>query len=633
VDRLKGNTPSKESETLSAQQDVVSLRQKLLEGAPTSVGDMLRQRVAATPDALAFLEPDRAPEGPNTWARTTWTETQEIVHRLAAGLLARGLKYEERVSIASATRLEWILLDLAIACAAGATTTIYPNTGPDDFDYILTDSNSVMAVVENTEQLVKVDYDPALLDQVHTVIVLDAAGVELSERVISYQQLLNLGEKYLAEHPGAVEEAIDSTDRDTLSTLIYTSGTTGRPKGVRLTHLSWIYEGVSTKYLDIIDRDEIQYLWLPLSHVFGKALIAVQLANGFASAVDGRIERIVVGLGEVHPTFMCGAPRIFEKVRAAVMTGNKGLKAKIARWAFAVAREASPHIAEGRELSGAMKVRWNLADKLVFSKLKERLGGRIKFMISGSAKLAPQVQRWFVGAGIMVVEGYGATETSAIASVDLPLPPTPGTVGGVLPGIEVKIAEDGEILLRGPIISPGYHNLPELTAEVFEPDGWYHTGDIGEIAPSGKLRVTDRKKDLFKTSGGKYVSPQKVEAAITANIPYLSQAVAIGDDRKFVSALVVLDPVMLQTWADKRDLGHLSYAELTQRPEIYASIEKQMERANARLERWETVKKFAILDQELTVDNDGVTANMKIRRSFVTDKFADIIEGFYPPED
>ncbi len=618
---------------MSVQQDVESLRQKLLEGAPASVGDMLRRRVAETPDALAFLEPDRAPEGPNTWARTTWTETQELVHRLAAGLLARGLKYEERVSIASGTRLEWIMLDLAIACAAGATTTIYPNTGPDDFDYILTDSNSVMAVVENGEQLAKVDYDPALLDQIHTVIVLDAAGVELSDRVISYRQLLHLGERYLAEHPGAVEEAIDSTGHDTLSTLIYTSGTTGRPKGVRLNHMSWVYEGVSTKYLDIIDHDEIQYLWLPLSHVFGKALIAVQLSYGFASAVDGRIERIVVGLGEVHPTFMCGAPRIFEKVRAAVMTGNKGLKAKIARWAFAVAREASPYIAEGKELTGSMKVRWNLADKLVFSKLKERLGGRIKFMISGSAKLAPQVQRWFVGAGIMVVEGYGATETSAIASVDLPLPPTPGTVGGVLPGIEVKIADDGEILLRGPIISPGYHNLPERTAEVFETDGWYHTGDIGEVTPAGKLRVTDRKKDLFKTSGGKYVSPQKVEAAITANIPYLSQAVAIGDDRKFVSALVVLDPAMLQTWAEKRDLGHLSYAELTQRPEIYSSIEKQMERANSKLERWETVKKFAILDQELTVDNDGVTANMKIRRGFVTEKFADIIEGFYPPED
>ncbi|MEZ5087002.1 MAG: long-chain fatty acid--CoA ligase [Tessaracoccus sp.] len=615
------------------QQDVLSIRQQLLENAPTSVGDMLRRRAAETPHSLAFLDPDRAAEGPNTWAPTTWTEAQEIVHRLAAGLLARGLKFEERVAIASTTRLEWIMLDLAIACAAGATTTIYPNTGVDDFTYILTDSDSVIAVVENAEQLAKVEADDALKEQIHTVVVLDTEGVELGDRVISYQHLLNLGEEHLAETPGAVEEAIDSTNPGTLCTLIYTSGTTGRPKGVRLNHISWIYEGVSTKYLDVIDHDEIQYLWLPLSHVFGKALIAVQLSYGFASAVDGRIDRIVVGLGEVRPTFMCGAPRIFEKVRATVMTSNKGLKARIARWAFAVAREASPYIAEGKELPGAVKVRWGVADKLVFSKLKERLGGRIKFMISGSAKLAPQVQRWFVGAGIMVIEGYGATETSAIAAVDLPLPPSPGTVGAVLPGIEVKIADDGEILLRGPIISPGYHNLPERTAEVFEEDGWYHTGDIGEIAPNGKLRVTDRKKDLFKTSGGKYVSPQKVEAAITANVPYISQAVAIGDDRKFVSALVVLDPVLLQTWAEKRDLGHLSYSELTQRPEIYASIERQLERANAKLERWETVKKFAILDQELTVDNDGVTANMKIRRSFVTERYSDLIEGFYPPED
>lgn len=406
---------------MSVQQDVLSIRQQLLENAPTSVGDMLRRRAAETPHSLAFLDPDRAAEGPNTWAPTTWTEAQEIVHRLAAGLLARGLKFEERVAIASTTRLEWIMLDLAIACAAGATTTIYPNTGVDDFTYILTDSDSVIAVVENAEQLAKVEADDALKEQIHTVVVLDTEGVELGDRVISYQHLLNLGEEHLAETPGAVEEAIDSTNPGTLCTLIYTSGTTGRPKGVRLNHISWIYEGVSTKYLDVIDHDEIQYLWLPLSHVFGKALIAVQLSYGFASAVDGRIDRIVVGLGEVRPTFMCGAPRIFEKVRATVMTSNKGLKARIARWAFAVAREASPYIAEGKELPGAVKVRWGVADKLVFSKLKERLGGRIKFMISGSAKLAPQVQRWFVGAGIMVIEGYGATETSAIAAVDLPL--------------------------------------------------------------------------------------------------------------------------------------------------------------------------------------------------------------------
>ena len=254
-------------------------------------------------------------------------------------------------------------------------------------------------------------------------------------------------------------------------------------------------------------------------------------------------------------------------------------------------------------------------------------------MISGAAKLSPQVQQWFYGAGILIVEGYGATETSAIAGVDLPRDPHFGTVGPMLPGIETRLADDGELLLRGPIITPGYHNLPEETAEAIDADGWYHTGDIAEITPTGQVKITDRKKDLFKTSGGKFVAPQKVESAIQANIPYVAQSVAIGEGRKYVSALVVLDPVLLNKWAEKRDLTGLSYAELSQRPEIKASIEKWMERVNAKLERWETVKQFAILDHELTVGNAGVTPNMKIRRSIVTEKYSDLVDSLYPRED
>lgn len=611
---------------------MVSISEELLATAPHSVGEMLRRRVAETPDRPAFLDPDRAPSGPNTWKSYTWRESREIVDRLAAGLLARGLRYEERVAIASTTRLEWILLDLAIACAAGATTTVYPNTSREDFDYILTNSGSVMLIAEDSTQLAKV-LDHEVLDaQITTIVLLDPAGVELSERIISYEQLLAAGDAHLAEHPDAVDDAIASTNRDTLSTLIYTSGTTGTPKGVRLNHISWIYEGIGTKHLEVIEDTDVQYLWLPLSHVFGKALIACQLAYGFSSAVDGRIERIVAGLGEVRPTFMCGAPRIFEKVRGAVMTSSKGLKAKIARWAFAVGREATGPMTRGEQLTGALAVRYRIADKLVFSKLKEKLGGRIKFMISGSAKLSPQIQAWFYGAGILIIEGYGATETSAIAGFDLPNP-TLGTVGKPLPGIEYRIADDGELLIRGPIVTPGYYNLPEKTAEVLTEDGWYKTGDIGYLTDEGKLVITERKKDLFKTSGGKYVAPQKVEAAITANIPYVSQAIAVGDDRKYCAALVVLDPALLQTWAERRGLGDLSYAELSQRPELHASIEKQMAKANAKLERWETVKKFAILDHELTVANEGITPNMKIRRSVVTKRYADLVDSLYPQED
>ena len=600
--------------------------------AAANVGEQLRRRVAETPDKLAFMYPDGRAEGPNTWTNLSWKQSYDVIETLAFGLLARGLNYEDRVAICSSTRLEWIFLDLAIALAAGATTTVYPNTGPDDVHYIVKDSGSVIFVAENSEQVAKIIDNESLADQVHTIVVLDATGVTLSDRVIAYDQLKELGAKHAEENPSAVDDAVASTNHDTLSTLIYTSGTTGRPKGVRLNHLSWVYEGAATKHLDIIGPDELQYLWLPLSHVFGKALIACQLDYGFASAVDGRIDKIVQGLGEVKPTFMCGAPRIFEKVRAAVLTGNTGLKAKIARWAFAVGYDSIDYRLAGKPLPKALAAKYKVADKLVFSKLKERLGGRIKFMISGSAKLSPQIQKWFYGAGILIVEGYGATETSAIAGVDLPSDPRFGTVGPILPGVESKLADDGELLLRGPIITPGYHNLPEKTEKVLV-DGWYHTGDIAEITESGRIRITDRKKDLFKTSGGKFVAPQKVEGAIQANIPYVAQSVAIGEGRKYVSALVVLDPALLQKWAEKRNLGDLSYAELTQRPEIHASIEKWMGRVNSKLERWETVKQFAILDHELTVDNEGVTPNMKIRRSIVTEKYGDIVEQLYPQED
>ena len=609
----------------------MDIREQLLEKAADSVGQMLRRRVEATPNLPAFMYPDGA-EGPNAWTSLTWKQSSDIVDELAGGLLARGLRYEDRVAICSNTRLEWIFLDLAIAVAAGATTTVYPNTGPADVHYIVKNSDSVVFVAENAAQLAKIADDEQLDQQVHTVVVLDPAGVELNDRVVSYQQLREAGRAHNAAHPSALAESIASTTKDTLSTLIYTSGTTGRPKGVRLNHMSWVYEGVAIEHRQIIEKDDLHYLWLPLSHVFGKALIACQVQIGFCSAVDGRIDKIVQGLGEVHPTVMCGAPRIFEKVRAAVLTGNTGLKGKIARWAFSVGYASIEDRLAGRELPGALAFKYKLADKLVFSKLKERLGGRMKFMISGSAKLSPQVQQWFYGAGIIVVEGYGSTETSAIAAVDEPSQPEFGTVGLVVPGVEVRIADDGEVMLRGPIVTPGYHKLENKNAEVLEEDGWYHTGDIGELTASGRLRITDRKKDLFKTSGGKYVAPQKVEGAIQANIPFVSQSIAIGDGRKYVSALVVLDPALLQKWADKRAIQG-GYAELSQRPEIRDSIERWMERVNAKLERWETVKKFTILDHELTVENAGVTANMKIRRSVVTDTYGDLVEKMYPQED
>ena len=310
-----------------------------------------------------------------------------------------------------------------------------------------------------------------------------------------------------------------------------------------------------------------------------------------------------------------------------------GVKAKIARWAFAVGRESRPYRLAGQKLPFAMGIAYAIADRLVFSSLKEKMGGNIEFFISGSAKLSEQVQEWFYSAGIVIVEGYGLTETSAVAAVNEPHTPRFGTVGPALPGSEFRIAEDGEVLLKGPGVMRGYHKDPEQTAEVLDADGWFHTGDIGELDAEGYLRITDRKKDLMKTSGGKYVAPQKVEGALAANIPYVSQAVAVGDGRKYISALLTLDPAAVENWAKRHGKEGLSYAEVTQLPEMRVSIDRFMTRANRKLERWETVKKYQILDHELSVERGGVTANMKLRRAAISQDYADVIDSMYEVED
>ncbi len=602
----------------------------ILETAPPTVGALFRWRVGRTPTKEAF----RYPDADDNWISIDWAETGRRVDQLAAGLLALGLGLEQRVAIVSSTRIEWILADFAINAAGGATTTIYPNTQGKDFAHIISDSGSVFLVAENAEQLAKLDAAPELAEQVRHIILLDGSGD--GERVLSWQQLLDLGKERLGTDPEIVERAIAAATPDGLATLIYTSGTTGLPKGVELTHHGWVYIGLAVDTLQIINEDSVQYLWLPLSHVFGKCLLACQVAIGFASAVDGRIDRIVPGLGEVHPDFMCGAPRIFEKVRSAVMLAapRRGIKGRIARWAFAVGRASREYRLAGKPLPVAMGVAYSVADRLVFSKLKERMGGNIDFFISGSAKLSAQVQAWYYSAGLLVVEGYGLTETSAVTCVNLPVAPRFGTVGPALPGTELKIAADGEVLVKGPGVMRGYHNDPERTAEVIV-DGWFHTGDIGKLDADGYLTITDRKKDLMKTSGGKYVAPTKVEGVISATIPYVSQVVAVGDGRKYISALLTMDRDNLAKWATRHGLADKDYSELTQTPELRKTIERFMASANAKLERWETVKKFAILPSEFSVDDGGVTPNMKIRRRVVAERFADIVESLYEtdPED
>ncbi|WP_040161384.1 AMP-dependent synthetase/ligase [Nigerium massiliense] len=604
-------------------------REEILARCAPSLGAMLERRAEETPDLEAF----RYRAADDAWASLTWAQTKAQAETLAAGLLSLGLGYEERVSIASSTRMRWILMDLAVSMAAGATTTIYPNTKGEEFAHIVSHSDSRFFVAENAQQLAKLQSHDELRGLVEHVIMMEDDPEASDPRLITWETLVARGTKYLEQHPDCVRDATASTGPDTLATLIYTSGTTGTPKGVELTHQCWTYEAVAVESTGIIEPTDSHLLWLPLSHVFGKCLVAVQLQIGFAAFVDGRTDRIMAGLDETHPTVMCGAPRIYEKVRNAVVTSapSGGVKGRIARWAFSVGAQTRPYRLKGTPVPRGLAARYAVADRLVFSQLKERMGGKLRYFISGSAKLSRQVQEWFYSAGITIVEGYGLTETSAVTFLNLPDRPRFGTVGPVMPGSEVRIADDGEILVRGPGIMRGYHKAPELTAEVLT-DGWFATGDIGTLDEYGYLTITDRKKDLLKTSGGKYVAPQKVENAIAANVPYVSQVVAVGDGRKYISAIVTLDPEALDKWAKRHKKEDLSYEQLTQLPEVRRSIDRFMKRANSKLERWETVKRYAILDHEFSVSAGIMTPNMKVRRAHIAERYADVVESLYDAE-
>jgi len=589
---------------------------------PASMARMILDRVAATPEREAF----RHPVG-DRWESLDWSQVGERVRHVAAGLLALGIQPEERVAIAAGTRLDWVLADFGILCAGAATTTVYPTTPAADVAYILGDSGSRIAFAEDDEQIAKLLAHRAELPALTKVVTFD--GTPDSDWVIGLAELERLGRDHLAARPDAVDEAVAAVGPEQLATLIYTSGTTGRPKGVRLVHDNWTYEGKAIEALGILWPDDVQYLWLPLSHSFGKVLLSAQLAVGFATAVDGRIPQLVDNLPVVRPTFMAGAPRIFEKVehRVTALAGD-GLKRRVFDWAFGVGGRAAALRRMGKAPNALLGAQRAVADRLVFTKLRERFGGRLRFFVSGSAALSPEVLEFFHAADVLILEGYGLTETSAASFVNLPDRFRFGTVGLPLPGTEVRIADDGEILLRGPGIMRGYHNLPEETAAAMAGDGWLRTGDVGDL-DDGFLRITDRVKDLIKTSGGKYVAPQTIEITFKAVCPYASEIVVYGEGRPYCTGLVALDAEAITSWAAENGLGQLSIAELAAHERVRALIGGYIEETNRRLPRWETIKRFTILPRELTVEDGDLTPSLKLKRRAVSARHRDLLESLY----
>lgn len=598
----------------------------IVQNRARSVGELFFSRVDASGPREAF----RYPDADENWHSLTWTQSGEKVTKLAAGLVALGIEPEERVAIASGTRIEWILSDLAINSAGAATTTVYPSTVTNDVVYILADSESRVVFAEDDSQVAKLREGRAELPQVAKVVVYE--GETDGDWVISFQDLLDLGEKHLADHPGVVQERIAATGPESLATLIYTSGTTGRPKGVRLVHDCWTYEGAAVAAPGFLSIDDLEYRWLPMAHSFGKVLLTTQLAVGFPCAVDGRVPKIVENLAVVKPTFMGAAPRIFEKAYGRIvgmMEEEGGPKLKLFHWAERVGLQVSRLTRAGKPVPLPLKVQHAIADRLVFSKVRDRFGGRVRFFISGAASLSTDIAEWFHAAGILVLEGYGLTETSAGAVVAHPDDFKIGTVGRPFPGSEVKIAEDGEVLIKGPNVMRGYHNLETESASALTDDGWLATGDIGEFDADGFLRITDRKKDLFKTSGGKYVAPSHIEGIFKAVCPLASQMVVHGNDRKFCSALITLDPDAVDGWAEHHGIAGKSYQEIVSSPGIQQQIAQDVEELNAKLNPWETIKKWAVLDHDLSIESGEITPSMKVKRRVVEERYADVLDGFY----
>jgi long-chain acyl-CoA synthetase len=606
-----------------------------------SIHELFQNTVAARKDKVAAQY-----KSGGVWRDVTWAEMAATAAKLSAGLVKLGVEPKQMVSIISNTRLEWITADLGILGAGATTVPVYQSSTSDDTSFILNDSGAVAVFAEDAVQLTKLRGIRHEIPQVKRVIAMTGAVDDASGWEMTWQTFLAEGEAYLKDHPGIVKERASGLSPEDLLTIIYTSGTTGRPKGAMLTHDCMLYEADAAHQLKMLSVDDIEYMFLPMAHSFAKVLETVWFKEGHVMAFwSGDMKKIVDEFGEIRPTFVCSVPRIFEKVHAsakAAAVAQPGIKGKLAAWGLQQGEKAAKIEMAGGKPGG---LAWTLAQKTVFKglnkKLTARFGGRLRFFVSGGAPLGKEVAYFFKYAGIEVCEGFGLTETSAGTAVNLPGQVRIGSVGRAFPGTEFKVAADGELLIRGRGVMKGYWKREDATREVIDSDGWFHTGDIGVVDHDGFLRITDRKKDIIVTAGGKNVAPQNLENQIKSKSSLISQVVVHGDKRKFLTAVVTLEEENLKKWADANQISG-DYAALTQSPAALASIEQTFREVNAQLASYETIKKFKVLDHDFTIgdkpeekDRPGaalLTPSLKVKRKAVNERYKDIFDGFYVGE-
>ena len=616
--------------------------------------DIFRTRVTRTPGLIAT----RYKEG-GTWLTLSWSDWNRISREVAGGLRALGVATGDRVCLLSSSRHEWGEADVGILMAGAATVPIYQSNLAAECAYIIVDSGAKVVLAEDPAQLEKLlrpEIRTQLGNVVKVVLFSDLARLEKPdaqgrkeirlddvlpagsperEWVLSWSAFCASGRAWDAANPGALDAIAAEITPTQLFTIVYTSGTTGPPKGVVLTHDSIAYECntlLEGKVLEIDSSDE-QLLFLPLAHIFAKILLWTAIATGARTAYAEGIPQLMDNMKEVQPTYMGSVPRVYEKAYAKIK-GNLeakrrggGIAGKLVGWALGVGKRASETRQRGQEPSGLLAIEAKLANKLVFAKVQAAFGGKLRFFVSGGAPLAREIAEFFHAAGILILEGYGLTETAAATHINRPSRFRFGTVGPAIPGTEVKIAADGEILVRGRNVMREYYGKPEATAEAIDADKWFHTGDIGVIE-DGLLRITDRKKDIIVTAGGKNVAPQNIEGAFKSQCQYVSQMMVHGDKRQFLSALLTLNEEAVLAWAQSRGLAG-DVAALSQHADVRALLQGAIDQLNAGLASYETVKKFTILPRDFSQDAGEMTPTLKVKRKFCSEKYMALLDAMY----
>ncbi len=580
-----------------------------------NITDLLEKRVEATPDRAVFSIPDG-----ERWRDVSASEFRRQVIALAKGFVASGIEPGEKVGFLARTTYEWMLVDFALHYAGAVMVPIYETSSPHQIQWILQDSGAIALIVESGEHFARFDEVAGDLPDVRTTWQLQLGMIDTLS-------------KAGADVPDAeIERRRSIADGADIATLIYTSGSTGRPKGCVLTHSNFVeLARNSAKSLsEVVEQPGAStVLFLPLAHVFARFIAVLALHAGVRTGHQPDTTKLVPTLGTFKPTFLLAVPRVFEKVyNSAEQKAEAGGKGKIFRAAAAVAIERSRLLQEGKKVPLGLKLRFALFDKLVFSKLREAMGGNVTYAVSGSAPLGARLGHFFDSLGITILEGYGLTETTAPATVNQAKKTKIGTVGPALPGVGVRLADDGEIQVRGINVFKEYWNNPEATAEAFDGD-WFRTGDIGTFDSDGFLTITGRKKEILVTAGGKNVAPAQLEDVVRAN-PVVGQVVVVGDKRPFIAALITLDPEMLPTWLANNGLSKdMSLADAANNLKVRAEVQAAVDRANKTVSRAESIRKFVILPTEWTEASGHLTPKLSIKRNVIMDDFADEVEELY----